>query len=636
MVKSTLSRISELTKKNSFFKYISIMQFFVLVLASFYLDEKKIVLLETVLLLSILAGAFVEDGDENQFFSIVIIFFLIFIGGILDPYSDKTKQKLIIIYGFVMLFSISIMLFRIISKSFKKKKIVIEWVCVMIIATFIVVSLTRLHSFPLYDGGAYFKACGDIKSYSYKFNFTPLPLVDYLLAQHISMGYSIFVLIGELFTPCLAEGIVVVNILLAGVSIGCFYRMMKRMGVNSTMAGLATSCYAFSPFVFGMVQTINTDVPSIWFWIIMIDMLVEGKNILFLCSSWAFVCTKEPNVIVYCFTILGALLYEIKEKAKLPSFSKFALYVAAPIFWLLYYLAPGRTSYVSSTEGIFNSTGLHTLGFSWANTVEKLKQIFVLNFSWVSVVIILVIVASSVVNKRGGTVSMATVAITFSLFGSLAFNIFYLDYLHPRYVALASVIFLSLALTMLVLADCVKNSHRVVALSFLLVLLLIQSFCSIDVVSNSINERCNVSESNTLVTPGIQAFNDSLIYNGEWYFFQRNIERALDVAEFSEGDCLVTQPFTYCFGDCINWNSHIKRMQTSGNHEYIYMINICEDLEEALERYNRMIVYVPYFQTGDIYRKMDSVVEMGQAEVTYSTEVKYGTFSGNVYVLVKK
>ncbi len=627
-----MRKVVKFLEERSVLSFASLIMFFTLILASLHISGKGLALLQMFTLILSTCASLVEKKVFKQQLAIIIIFAVMFVGGVVDPYSDKSYKKLVFLFGIAMIISASALITRLIKNSGRGKAR--NYSLLIIVIPFLAISLLRLHTFPIFDSSAYFKGCGDIKNFAYIFDFQATHTVDYLLAFHESMGYSIFVLIGELFTPCLSEGIVFINIVIASISVGCFYRMLRRFGdENSWLALAGTAVYAFSPFVLGMVQTISTDIPSIWFWVIMLDMLLEEKHLLFLFFSWAFVCTKEPNVIVYCFMILGILLYDRKKIFCKEGVKRILLYAVAPVFWLLYYFAPKRNSYYASTDSLFSATGEHTFGFTWINTWVKIKQIFILNFNWIAIVIIVCILVNRIYKKKL-FFEREDFAIWFSLIGNLIFNIFYLDYWHPRYIALASVTLLcGVVVFFLKNSSDLKKKLSGGILICLSALLFIQSFYTIDVLSKKINYSLNYSKNSILISPKEFGFSDLQIYNGEFYSYQRVIEKALDFSDFKSDDCLIIPgyPISYTTKDCINWNRQTKRLQTAVSNENVCNITMCNSIEEALRKGSRTVVIYPYSVFGDAYDEL--ALGNSEAKIVDSKPIQSETCSAYVYVI---
>ena len=156
----------------------------------------------------------------------------------------------LVTYGFLCLFlSTGIFLFT--FWKAKKGFPVIDKGTLVIVLIFIFLSSETLHEVPIYDSGAYY--AWSISKMAARFNYTLENIGDYCFAGHLSVGYSLLVLIGELLIPGTAMGVHIVNIALASVSIFCFHGILKVIMQEEAEDKrlLGTAVYAFAPYLLG-------------------------------------------------------------------------------------------------------------------------------------------------------------------------------------------------------------------------------------------------------------------------------------------------------------------------------------------------------------------------------------------------
>lgn len=477
----------------------------------------------------------------------------------------------------------------------------IFFICVV----FVILSVETLTEVPMYDSGAYYS--WSIAKLAFNFEFTCRNILNCCLAGHISVGYGIFALIGELISPGTAIGIHIINLILAVCSIVAFYKSLELLFPNQTRTqiSLATSLYAFSPNMLGMVGTINIDIPGIYFFVILWYCYLKKYRALELFFAWVFVCTKEPNVIYYAFYVLGIVLMEARNRGvetyAIKNFMQktFAqMFRIVPIiFWGIYYIAPGRDSWVAGVEGLLNKNGLHTFGFSVENIVVKLKEILMFNGSWVFTVFIMVSFLVAIYNKKIRLcLDNKPLPLLFMMVGIIIFNFFYLDYPHPRYIAIGVVIFSILSvMTLLSMENVVVSS---VGMCAGMVFLLVQSFITIDPLTYMNYPTINHSSSSSkLVTTGGYRLDDASVYNREYSYWGRLLNVILENAEYDSETIIVFPSFenvpkAYGYPDHMHWNYQKKRIQPNASEETIPVL-IANSEEEVEDK--KILYIIPFY-----------------------------------------
>lgn len=206
--------------------------FFIQVVFWFYGKHILGLMLEIILLgLAPVCAALAIKADEKvrkQILSINLFFFILWLQGMLCKEVSSGKTKLGI-YGIVCL-AIGIYIFAV---SFKKErkdyliKLKTDKEIFILVLFFILFSLETVHEIPTCDSGVYYAR--SISRIAPRFNFTLKNIFDYCLASHLSVGYSLLLLMGELFAPYTAIGVHIVNIALASASIFCFYGILKEI-----------------------------------------------------------------------------------------------------------------------------------------------------------------------------------------------------------------------------------------------------------------------------------------------------------------------------------------------------------------------------------------------------------------------
>lgn len=617
--------------------------FFSLIAVCFYsgyTGYKAVVFIEFALIIGVLAASIylwhAERDVSLQLFWLSLIFLLIWTAGILC--KESRKENMLLIIGGWISFLVGTMSFGIsLLRSGAWKNIGGYKAVILICIIFAILSLGTLDEMPMYDSGAYYS--WNITKLAPNFDFTPGNISDYCLADHTAVGYGIFVLLGELLSPHTSVGVHAINILLAIISVAAFYKSLKLLFPHRSelVIALATGVYAFAPNMLGLVGTINTDVPGIYFFVILWYCYLKGYRALELFFAWVFICMKEPNAVYYAFFVMGIALVEIYNK-KISLFSVKNLVkiirlnivrIIPLIFWVLYYIAPDRNSYYASSQSLFSSDGIHTFGFSMENLVVKLEEIFIFNCSWLFSLFILISIGLAIIGKKKLISLDKLFPLISALIGVFAFNIFYLDHPHPRYISMGIMVFAVISILLLLSAD--KAAVRNIGLGSGMIILMVQSFITIDPLTYMIFPTLNRSGSSFgIITTGSYRLDDAAIYNREYSGWEEVLNQILQRGEFDSDSVIVFPgyeniPRLYSYGDIMHWNTKKMRIQPYASEDTIPIVTAKDDAQ--MNAYNKILYIVPFYDCPDdiIANESDRVTETFKAE--------YGTMSAECYVV---
>ncbi|MBQ7557956.1 MAG: hypothetical protein IJT00_07820 [Lachnospiraceae bacterium] len=468
------------------------------------------------------------------------------------------------------------------------------WGVIIISALFLIFSISSLSELPILDSGAYY---GWMRRIVTQFDFTFREMPYYCFYDHLSPGYGILVLIGELWNGGTGIGLHAVNLILTVISVFAFYDLTGKIMSGAPVAGLIhrgsgsasgsasgaltpaagscgnddgaadhakgpqrgplpfriliTACYAFHPAVLGLSGNISLDLPLIPLSILVVWTYLTGNEILFAFVSWIFVLTKEPAVIYYFLMCAGILIYECRISGIAGFIKKRFISllsgVSAGLWWMVYYLAPGRGAYGMAGE-LFISEGedMHGFGFTMANLAGKAAQFFILDYNWL--LFILAAVSVFIIIKQKIRLSEDAMRITV-LCSSLSagiflFNIFYIDYMHPRYMLVFEAPLLLLSAVFLSFSG---NNNRTLVAACLAVLLFSQSFACTDMLTRKIIFR----DDREIASAPFSSFGDGKVYNRESSYPVKAVEKALLAVGYKDGE-RVAVPGLDLTGDLVN------------------------------------------------------------------------------------
>lgn len=605
--------------------------FFLLIVFSIYNQSILARMVELILLTGIVFVPYMycqKKITDNRVLAqmLCLNFFalLVWIAGIVCDVSNKEK-KLLIIYGLLcLLFGTACLLYKLIPYIGSSIHIKRYRGLLVLCSIFIALSICTLKEVPIYDSGVYYS--WSIEKLAPNFNFTLNNIFDYFFASHISVGYGLLVLIGELMSPFNAMGVHMVNVVLALISVVAFYGILKKFyPYKSEMTICAgTAAYAFTPTVLGLVGMINIDTPCIYLFVILFFCYIKQYDILEFFLAWMFVCTKEPNVIYYCFFVLGIGLISYKRKEKL--IGSLVMRIMPMFYWLIYYCAPGRNSWVADISGLVNHGAIHTIGFSVTNLIVKIKELFILNFNWIYVGILLLLIVFQLCIKKV-KINDEILPLCTALLGVLLFNLFYLDHPHPRYMVVGTGIVIMLGI---IFMESAKPPWLVnLVLSLITILVLVQSFITIDPMTIMSFTPVNRSTANTnLVSASSNGgFNDSTFYNREYTNYIGLLEKTLKELHYNETTMIVLPlyeniPQGYDYDHNFLWDMEDEKIVVVDSEHTIPIIMAVDETSLG-GGYERIVYLVPFFAEldQDILTQLEPVEE---STITYrNMNLKY-------------
>ena len=418
------------------------------------------------------------------------------------------------------LFSLSWVLIRFSIDIIKSRSIILYYIkrnihVFIVILVCIGLIFPTVYDVCFYDSGQYYEY-SIYQMAPHTFDYSLTSIHNYCLCNHTTTGFSIFVLLGELINKY--YGFKLANYLLFLISVYFFYKCIQKLtGVSEIISTLATSVYAFSPWCMGLIGQTSIDNPSLYFIPILLYAYLYRRDVLFLLIGWLFLNTKETNVVYYSLFVFAVWILLVVDTLKETHnwnigvinriIKKGVFFVFPSIMWLFMYARfTSIGSWISSVSGSEIDTTVatvdaidvteqmnieapietyvHTIGFTWNNFLQKSKEMFIYNFSWLWILI--AIIAVFVYCKENGRCSMSHIKgvvkdyipICVMAISIAVFNWVYLDWDNPRYVMPMAAPLLMITLS------CIVRVSKKFFINVLLVvgaiLMLVQSFVFID------------------------------------------------------------------------------------------------------------------------------------------------------------
>jgi hypothetical protein len=421
---------------------------------------------------------------------------------------------------------------------------------------------------------------------------TPAELPGILLETlnvfgHPAMGYYFLLTLGQLIDFPNQWIINLTNILLAMFSIGCFYLILRRFfGREEHLPEvlLATAAYAFEPLFFATSIFLNLDFPLLVFLTAALCSLVYGRYGLFSLASLFMIFSKEPGILFYAAMAGAPVLHAVRVlagdlrdrrrplpgllftagypagnrddalPATWPAATRRALLILLPGVVFLVYMVLRRGALWVDVAGLkFDSSGWNCFGFNGRVMLNRLGEIFVLDFHWVAALVLTVCLAL-VLGRRilsrsddggepeklpaaAGFLIPSPFVASFAIF--VAFNLLYITFIIPRYVVEGG-FFLLLFDFFALRAAFPRRSSRLAILALLFGLFFVQTFRTVDPLSKLAFGRAPFGPHEILQidSPG-EAVGNGFVYNSEFTMVDKLFNRMQKAMPMSPDTVLI-------------------------------------------------------------------------------------------------
>lgn len=520
----------------------------------------------------------------------------------------------------------------------------------VLMAVFVILSLETLPSTPRGDSNTYFRI-GFLYA-APKFDFTLRNLSDFYLADHMAVGYAFLGLLGVFLDTKNAIGLHIMDIILILLSGAAFYELLGMFvqKAKKSMKVLATAVYLFHPLIFGMIASVSLDKPTLALMVLFTYLYLSDRRLLASFAGFLFLTTKEPNVAFYGAFMAAVYLVRffglhhagfVKRFTYTFCRAQFVIDIIQPVIAAYLILATGTWA---SNNGIqFEYQVINSFGIVDRNTVSKNLQLGILNFNWLllaGTVVFLVIVIFQygikriVTNRKFWTLAVPLGAMQLVFVG---FQYIYYTYPNARYITPYEYV-LTLGLGVLVSACNMKHAVKIVGMTGLALLLVVQSVVTIDPVTiKKIAHKhdgyfyiCSTEEN------GKFNFNQTMEYNRQYTYWDGVIREILADKHVDEntfiGYCIEQEPgfFSLIYP---YWNEETKMMEYSvledkelkpckvGGDVLLNYGSLSIQNIGILDRnaYNRILYIIPniYVEHQDVKEMLEQATFIGSKEYSY-------------------
>lgn len=494
-----------------------------------------------------------KDTIIYEIFPFLVLLVLFWDLALLSPTTDKSNLAWVVVCSIIInaLFVSSIVTCILHKVHLFKVNKALKNPCLLIIfAVFIVCFITVLSSWLNLDGYIYYKFIRDLREWNFSWSHL-------MLAGHMSQGYTVFLMIGEFLFPNQSLGVRFVHCFMALITIYCFYLIVDGIvkKKDNLQIGLFTALFAFSPMLLGMIGDLNTDFPSLCFFVWMVCCGLRSNYIGQAICGGLLCYSKETGVLLYGFYIIGKAIYilfshrkkGLRKCIRNVFNSEMILLALGGVFWISNYIFNmqhgwGWINQTSVSGASTDSTGIHyklnSIAVYPSYILEKFRQLIYINFSWLLygailiAVMILIWKGSNILRKYVNLNGKTFMGVLFSFFAFVFYNFFYITYDSYRYL-LPFAFFLSLGVIAALLVIFQHDQIRKIVTGSLLCLILVSNFYTIDPVSKAmfmtqgtgtgdilVPGTIYIDKQNNAMIGGKTRYGNVCINNGALYNFQ--------------------------------------------------------------------------------------------------------------------
>lgn len=602
----------------------------------------------------------------RQIWVINFIFVLFSLSASVSKISDKSDLSNVFKWDlFIIIPFIAISIFLVKNKKYKIKDIkqfLLENKVFLILI--FVISLVRIMQFgnqPRWDTDAYLSA---IINGCEKFNFTVASyLKSFRLCSHSTLGYSLFISIGEFICPRSMVGINLVNLVLVDISAWMIYKILqdKCKKSNKWMIALGTLVIFLEPMFTGTFYNLSMDFGIVIFSVFIIYFSIQHNYLLFTFFACILVQTKEVGVVVLAGFFVGyAIISIILDEGKLyqrvinlaSQKTLWGTYVGG-ILMIFYQIWMNLSADMQTWGGSINSTNKtnNYISINFSYIILKLKTMIFLNFYWV--VLILILVSFIILLTRKIPIKQILrnykemLSMMIGCLFLLVFNCLYITFNNPRYNMIIE--FYIVYFGVLVSMKLISEKKESIVLVLLATIFAVQSYTTIDFVSMKMFDTLKTSDNNVIVNLGwkdmVSLIADNTLYNNQNAYIDKAFDGILRKEKYSENkDVIIGGVYnssdkyegvkaTLFDGKVLQmkWNSRLKkRVYFQDKDNQILNILYEYNLNENKTNNQAILLILKQFSTEE-----DKIVENMRRYYTIGERKEYSVFGqGSIYYYI--
>lgn len=397
------------------------------------------------------------------------------------------------------------------------------------------------------------------------FTFNPNDIIFLKASGHLSYGYMMIYSIGESILPGLGYGVRIETIFIYIITIVIFHQLLESIfsRKNTLWINFSILLFSVTPVILGPIHNIDVEILTLTFLICVLFLYYKKFYILLGIINTFFVFTKETcalfvGVLLVSY-LIKRLVYSIKQQNIALLFSKTtvieSLSFYGPLLIFVIHFSFSTTwgaSKVSESVDTFNTWGVNVTVI-----INKLEQLFIMNFAWLPTMIIIIMCLTKLVIKSEQSYSIRnrlSLEFVFTYLAFLFIQLFYITYTFPRYLMIQY-----FYLNFIFCWSLINISGNKYIKSFLCVgtigLTFIQNFFSIDPISNLIFDTINIGTRHMVVNSPIVYMNNTSVLTGkdadflifspygdinrQWAYFDKAINKVLSTINYDENTLIL-------------------------------------------------------------------------------------------------
>lgn len=377
----------------------------------------------------------------------------------------------------------------------------------------IILVILALEPFQLqfrWDGALYEQACSEMSIHS----LSSLGAYGHLSQAYGTLYYLIWSIVGSV-----DYAMAVLNLLLYLGSVTGIYVFINELQKekDTVCALLLTTLYACSPYLLGMVNYYSLDYMAACIFVWVIYFAYCEKWILHYMAAILFVFTKEPAIVTYGAFCIGVVVLDIKNNGirKVVDRIQYYFMLSIACMWFALYSVIGGWS---GGEGQFS--------FDIEYVIDKLQVLYILNFSWLIVLLIFITAACS---RKKNRIVQYCIPVVLSIVAYTVFSIMFKTVNHARYTAMVPAGLYIILIIFLLSSKTINISIRNSIVALLDICMLLSVYKTVDPMTLYCFENVNIGNE-MMITTGDYAIGDSMIYNKQMLCEETVLNQALGYA----------------------------------------------------------------------------------------------------------
>lgn len=587
--------------------------------------------------------------------------------------------------------------------------------CLLLLA-YVVVRSFYLDAVPRWDAATYWggitSAIEATKTIGSVAELPRVILDTYNVFGHSAMGYVGLLVLGQLIDYPNLFTLNFTHLLLATFSVFCTFKIFRWFLPSARHLPevlLATAIFALDPLFFATSIFINTDFPVLVFFTAALAALLYGHYGWFAIASLFMIFSKATGTLLWISLVGGIGLYSLiilcrdiragrrpdlgqlfpptsilAIKHHLPlstTFYRIFCIILPGIGFKLYSIAKQGAMWSASSGIKFDSQGWNCFGFNTRVMSNRAGEIFILNFHWVLVLIILfalligygrhiergrkqsstkietapvgssaeysksVIIESKSSNAKTTAIAVENnrwwgiLPVLMCFFTFVAFNLTYITYIIPRYVVYGGFFLTIFSLLSLQFAANSRKT-RCILLAIVFTLFTLQTFRTIDPLSKWVFGSTAFSEHRILqIDSAGEAQGNGFVYNAEFAVLDKLLNRMQKAMPIKPETIIITWNSDsgyswFTRGDTFVNADTLERTIDTRN-KFGYNIIDVKSLHSAIAPHEAYYVYMPWLaQFSNEEQELAHVRQFYQ--VSIAEDVGFQGYSLRFYRLTRR